>query len=342
MQVAKIAVAAVLAWLAGPANANPFNRLWVFGDSTVDTGWYKVSPYSGESTFDAYLPNAATYNIGKPTNNPAQISVQTLAAVLGLTANPKNQGGTNYATSGARNNESNTAASGFFPHAVPTLKQMQNYLNAQTAQALDLYVVSSGGNDVAYAVKEVKNGQMTNADGQAYVKKAANQLGAKIAVLQTDGAAHIIVANQPKDFGPSTDNTKLYRQIYNTTLQNKLNNSAVAYAWGDVNGVRTKIVDDPADFHITNVSNTTPVCTAPAADTGIKSSWALVCSSSSPVSTPTAQNPASTLFADNEHWASRAQRILGSYYFCVARHKWPARFNGFTAQPPFACDLFGL
>jgi hypothetical protein len=46
--------AATLSFSAGPADARPFDRLWVFGDSTVDTGWYNFT-LSGESQFDQYL-----------------------------------------------------------------------------------------------------------------------------------------------------------------------------------------------------------------------------------------------------------------------------------------------
>src|SRR5512146_2417486 len=102
-----VATIFALLLLANSAAANPFSRLWVFGDSTVDTGWYRLSPYSGNSKFDAYLPDAINDGFGKPTSSPAPMSVQTLAITLGVHAKPANQDGTNYATSGARNNESN-------------------------------------------------------------------------------------------------------------------------------------------------------------------------------------------------------------------------------------------
>jgi len=339
---ALIVTATFVICLAGPAAAKPFNNVWVFGDSTVDAGWYEKSPYSGIATFDAYFPQSHTYKFGMPTNNPGPMSVQSLAETLGLSVTSQNRGGTDYATGGARNNEKNLSGSGFFVNAVPTIKQITRYTNNNTPSGHDLYVISSGGNDVSYAVKQVAGGHMTDAQGRAYVTKAAKQLAAKIETLQSLGAAHIIVANQPKDFGPGTDNTKPYRLLYNTTLQNKLHHAHVKYAWGDVNGVRLQIVNDPADFGITNVNNATPACTKPDSSTGITTAWAFVCSASSPVSTPTAQNVATTLFADDQHWTSTAHTILGSYYFCLAKHKWSGRFNGWTQTPPYACSLFGL
>jgi phospholipase/lecithinase/hemolysin len=337
-----IVIATFVICLTGPAVAKPFNNVWVFGDSTVDTGWYEKSPYSGIASYDVYFPQSHTDKFGMPTDNPGPMSVQSLANTLGLSVTSQNRGGTDYATGGARNNEKNVSGSGFFINAVPTIKQITHYMNNNTPSSHGLYVISSGGNDVSYAVKQVSGGHMTNAQGQDYVKNAAHLLGAKIKTLQTGGATHIIVANQPKDFGPSTDNTKPYRQLYNTTLQNKLNNESVKHAWGDVNGVRHGIIDDPADFGITNVNNATPACTTPNSSTGITTGWAFLCSASSPVSTPTAQNVATTLFADDQHWTSTAQKILGSYYYCLAKHKWSGAFNGWTKTPPYACSLFGL
>jgi hypothetical protein len=60
MQVAKyIVMTAVLALLASAASAGPFRRVMVFGDSTVDTGWYKIDPWSGSNAFDVpYLQHS--------------------------------------------------------------------------------------------------------------------------------------------------------------------------------------------------------------------------------------------------------------------------------------------
>jgi hypothetical protein len=52
-----------LASFAATAAAKPVTQLWVFGDSTVDTGWYRIPKsgshpptHSGEANFDAFWP----------------------------------------------------------------------------------------------------------------------------------------------------------------------------------------------------------------------------------------------------------------------------------------------
>src|SRR5690348_13535496 len=95
VSIALAAVATAMTLLAAPVGADPFKTLWVFGDSTVDTGWYKASPFSGNPNFDQYLPDAAVDGFGAQTSNPGKMSVQVLAATLGLHAEPQNQGGTN-------------------------------------------------------------------------------------------------------------------------------------------------------------------------------------------------------------------------------------------------------
>jgi outer membrane lipase/esterase len=315
-------------------------EVWVFGDSTVDTGWYETSPFSGIPAFDNYFQNAAMLGIGKPTNNPGPISVQVLAALFGLKAIPANQGGTNYATGGARDQETNDAASGLFVNAVPTDTQISNYLQQHRPQFRDLYVVSSGGNDVSYAIN---NPDGTVADPQAYLMAAAQSLAAAIRTLQEHGARHIIVANLPEGFGTATEMN--YRHLYNTALKNELESLHVDAAWGDVNGVRLKIVDNPASFNITHTTNAASdrACTTPAADLGIQSSWAYLCSPNSTVSQPVSIAFADeALFADDEHWATGGQRILGSYYFCLTERTWPDEsFLLFPRRrPPTSCDRF--
>ena len=362
--------AATLSFAAGSAIARPFDRLWVFGDSTVDTGWFNFT-LSGESQFDQYLstynstrpPNIPpTYGMGKATSNPGPISVEVLAALIDTDVLPADQArlllplpgaaaapaapeliirpprpvltGTNYATGGARNHDVNTPGIDLFPNAVPTETQIANYLNQYQPDGRSLYVISSGGNDVSYAVNNILD------DPIGYLTGAADTLAATIAMLQQRGAVYIIVTNLPESFG--TGNTQYYRQTYNTELMSQLTALGVSYAWADMNSVRLQIVVDPARFgivHTTNMLNDR-ACTTPA---GITSGWAYLCSPSSPVSKPISEGFADeALFSDNEHWATGGHRILGSYYFCLAVRTWPQLFpHRFPPiGPPSACSLF--
>jgi phospholipase/lecithinase/hemolysin len=207
--------AAMLVIAGGPASA--FDRLWVFGDGTVDTGWYNFRP-SGNSKFDKWLstynlarpPNTPpTYEMGKATSNPGPVSVEVLGGLIGSDVLPAdeviplqtlplvvNQAapsapavvvrpppgvrpqffGTNYATGGARNHETNPPGIDLFPNAAPTETQIANYLSQ-------------------------------------------------------------------------------HRQLYNNEFFSKLTALGVSFAWADMNSVRRQIVDNPTAFGIKHTTN---------------------------------------------------------------------------------------
>jgi phospholipase/lecithinase/hemolysin len=314
-------------------------EVWVFGDSNVDTGWFKTSPFSGNPKFDFDLANASLYDIGKPTNNPGLISVEVLAKLLRTTAHPANQGGTNYATSGAKNLNPNTTLNGGFPNAVPTVTQMANYHRQHVPAPNDLFVISSGANDITYALSTLSG--LSEAAQAAYIESQASILAKAIKGLQLAGAVHIIVVNQPESFGDTAQMAA--RRLYDATLNKALIAELVARAWGDANGVRKDIVANKAAFDIAYTS-TMPdqtACPLPNPVLGIPNSWALLCSAKSPVTQPTSF-AAHTLFADDGHWATRGQEALGSYYYCLVKAKWPQLVPHFPfpPEPPIACSTF--
>ena len=292
--------------------------------------------------------------MGKATSNPGPISVEVLAALIGtdvlpadspLTLGVADPGlreeivrfplpvfftGTNYATGGARNHDVNTPDTGFFPNAVPTETQIANYLNRHEADADSLYLISSGGNDVSFALSFADN-------PAASVTGAADSLAASIATLQQRGARYIIVTNLPESFGTSSQQT--YRHLYNTELASQLTALGVNYAWADMNSLRQQIVADPGAFGITHTTNgmADRACTTPDPTLGISSSWAYLCSPISPVSKPISETFAEqSLFSDNEHWATGGHRALGTYYYCLAARTWPRLFYPFGHIPPVA------
>jgi outer membrane lipase/esterase len=315
-------------------------RVWVFGDSTVDTGWYKIAPFSGDSKFDFDLMKSSTYGIGKPTNNPGPMSVEVLAHIFFEQAEPANQGGTNYATSGAKNVVVNTPVNGGFPNAIPTLAQLDEYLQHHRPGSHDLFVVSSGGNDVSYAVSSLSGQAQTS-----YIEDQALKLAGAIKKLQHHGARFIIVANEPESFGTAA--VQAGRHLYNASLKSDLDGLHIEYAWGDVNAVRQRIVANPASFNMLYTTSLAGqiACPQPSPVLGISTAWALLCSAASPVTQPT-DFADQALFADDQHWASGAQKILGSYYACLAiatwRHALLHLVDFDERRPPTRCDLFPL
>lgn len=331
--------------ISGGAAAKPFDRLWVFGDSTVDSGWYRRAPYSGEAKYDAYIRHPS-YGVGRPTSSPGLMSVEVLGAALALGASPQNRGGTNYATGGARDRRANNAASGGFPNAVPTESQIDHYLAHHNPRRSALYLVSSGGNDVAFAVN---NTGSINPD--TYLRNAANSLARKLRELTGNhrrGAKYIIVAGLPQSFGPAT--TRQYRSLYNTTLQAKLTALGVPYVWADVDALRSLIESfqshPPSPFNITHYTNANPACPTPPPNPNpqlsIVTDWAYVCSPSSHAATDPANSDASE-FADDNHWATGAQGVLGSYFYCLAENAWTSlNWPASNAALPFACNKFPI
>jgi hypothetical protein len=266
------------------------------------------------------------------------MSVEVLAKALGTTALPANQGGTNFATSGAKNVNVNTPANGGFPNAVPTATQISNFLSRNAVAGADLVVVNSGANDISFALGSLSG--FTLPQQNAYIKMQATALAGAIKNLQLRGATHIIVAGQPESFGSTS--FEAARQLYDTTLRNALTAQQVQYAWGNGNQVRKDIVANPATFNIVHTTTAADqiACPPPNPVLNITTAWALLCSANSPVTQPTAfANQA--LFADDQHWSAAAQKVLGSYYYCLARFTWPQLVPSPLPLPlPPSCRVF--
>ncbi|HXD46808.1 MAG TPA: autotransporter domain-containing protein [Pseudolabrys sp.] len=307
------AIASIAAW-PGVARAQTFSRFFGFGDSTIDSGWYRSTPPLNTSpTFNTDFAAALGAGGGKATTNPGGVSAEYLAGKFGLTATPANTaGGTDYATGGARNNQLNTALTGGNTAAVPTVTQIGNYLagNNGAADAGALYVISTGGNDITYAAN-----QLAAADRSAYVTTAATDLVAAIARLQAAGARYIVIPNQPESFG--TAELKSLRALYDSTVWSGLAARGVNFVPADFNAVIAAVIANPASFGFQFVSNTGagPACTQPA---GITSGWATMCSPTSPVSTLVSPDAASThLFADDLHLTTAGQQIVADYEYSL-------------------------
>ena len=161
------ALGAALALAIGcsPAASQSVGQVVVFGDSTVDSGWYRnAAPNSTNATYNTDFAIAVTQGGGTATTNPGPINSQLLAGFFGLTANPANTpGGTDYATGDARNAQSNVGVPNSLQGAVPTVTQISNYLaaNGGVANPNTLYLISSGGNDISFATGNLPAGSQS-------------------------------------------------------------------------------------------------------------------------------------------------------------------------------------
>jgi outer membrane lipase/esterase len=305
------------------ASAQSFNQFISFGDSTIDSGFYKALPNPGSSSaaYNALWLDAVAAGAGAPTTNPGLMNVQFLAGYFGLSALPANQpGGTNYATSGAKDVTVNGPTTGGFGAAIPTVVQIQNYLAANNgvANANALYLISSGGNDVSYALHQTGTAPFPP-DPNAYLVGAANSLAAAIASLRAAGARYIIVPDLNYSFPKNDPTEQQARLLYSKTLWGALAASGVNFIPADFNAVRRAIDANPSSFGFQSTSN---VAGSTACTTGgFSTAWALLCS-------PNPSNPAlphwvspnadqTFLFADDQHLTTAGQKIQADYIYSL-------------------------
>lgn len=143
---------------AAPVSAQNYNQMVFFGDSNLDTGYYRQlnNPNNNNNAAQIAAWDAAiATGAGAPTSRPGLMNSEILAGFFGLTAIPSNlPGGTNYATSGAKNVTVNSNQTGGFRGAVPTTVQISNYLAdvGGAANPNALYVINSGANDISFAI----------------------------------------------------------------------------------------------------------------------------------------------------------------------------------------------
>ncbi len=295
-----------------------FSKLIVFGDSTVDSGYYRALPSpGGGTTYNAYWAAAVAAGAGAPTSSPGQVYPQVLASYFGLKADPANQGGTNFATSGAKNIDINTSENGGFKSAIPIATQIENYLSASggLADPNALFLVSSGGNDISFAIGRAGAGPYPN-DPSAYLTTAATGLATAIARLKNAGAQTIVVAkNQPS----STTGTNVivqYAVNFSETLFSTLTNQGVNYITADVYSVMLSIFSKPASYGFTSTSTLAghTACTAPP---GVTTAWGLLCSSNpnSPSTFSSANADQTNLYADDQHLSTAGQKIIADYVY---------------------------
>jgi phospholipase/lecithinase/hemolysin len=300
--------------------AQPFNQVIVFGDSNVDSGFYKaLSNPGGSATFNGYWASAVAHGAGAPTTNPDPVKSQILASYFGLTANPSNTaGGTNYATSGAKNVTINNSQTGGFTAAVPTVTQISNYLSANggVANSQALYLIYSGDNDIKYALGASGTGPYPP-DPNAYMTTAASDLATAIASLHSAGAKSIIVSGLAYSFPTGGGNAaeRALKLLYTQALWNDLTNASVPFFKGDIDTVRVAINANPANYGFTSVTNTpgNVGCTLPS---GVTTAWSLLCSSdpAAPSTWVSPTAPQTYLFADDQHLGTSGQTLMARYF----------------------------
>src|SRR5579871_333898 len=328
--------AATALTLSSAASATTFTQLDVFGDSTVDSGWWagalasQCGPVTGpcdaegktgsiqDHTFDTKVADAIKAGgTGAPVG-VGQMNTQYLASMLGLTAAPANQpGGTNYAISGSKDATSgglgNLHAN---PNLPSTLQQMALYLaqNGGKASPTALYLISSGGNDITYA----NNNFNDPTDKQNYLTVQITALVAAIQNLQAEGAQHFLINNL---YGNSSPNSLV--SFYNTTLVNALKAAGISYILGDINTLVQNVEANPSAYNLLTAqpgiagdSNTPSACVAGANASG----WGQFCGNTTQPQSNfshlrTSNSEETSFFSDDQHFSDAGQLIEAQYEF---------------------------
>ena len=267
------------------AQASAYSALYVFGDSLSDTGNVNII------TGGVPLPPYAT---GRFSNGP--VWVETLAANLGLSANPALGGGTNWAFGGAPTGPP-------FTQSVPYITQqvsggfgpLPGYLPSVggVADPNALYVVWGGGNDV-------RQGSITNS--------VAN-ISSAITTLAAAGATNFLVPNLPNiGLTPEAQAGGPAVVAGATFLSVAFNGQLIAATAGLRSSLGVNIIDVDVFAFLNNtianagalgITNTTGRCYSGATGVG---GGGTVCA-----------NPNEYVFWDGIHPTAAAHALLGNY-----------------------------
>jgi outer membrane lipase/esterase len=251
------------------------------------------------------------------------MNTQILAGDFGLTALPANQpGGTNYAVSGAV--DAATPANGNIGNlnqntTLPsTVQQMANYLAAHggAANLHALYVISSGANDVTFAIDNFS----TLSSRETYLANQAAALANVIRNIQVTGAQHILV----NGLGGSGTLPTFYTQA----LFSDLLALGVNFIGADIKALVQAIEANPTLYGFTAATvlpgvpgtGTTSACVWTGGTT--QTGWGQWCANTTTPSTQyaylrSADAEQTSLFSDDQHFSAAGQNLVAAYDFSL-------------------------
>jgi outer membrane lipase/esterase len=306
------------------AEAQTFNQLIGFGDSTTDTGWFAHAS-TGNAAFEAAAASAIAAGGNAHPTGPGNNNAQILGAFFGLSVNPANTpGGTNFAIGAAVDFlvppgfPVATATGNIFPNpALPgTATQIGDYLASVGGHANPnaLYVLSSGANDVSAALAVFG---AFSAAGVNYLLGEAQILSNGVARLQAGGARYIVLSNYYPT--PSANAaTSFYGSTILTATRNDLAAAGVKFITADTNSVFTYVENNLAKFGFT-FPVTSFACIPPAALAGT-TGYGQTCA---PTTIPdpnhgylvSADALQTHLFLDGQHLTQAGQQIEADYFY---------------------------
>jgi outer membrane lipase/esterase len=327
---------------AGSGHAQDFSQAVVFGDSSVDSGWWQgafagqcdgaqnpCTPAETNTQKNQKIANAiAAGSDGAPVGSGNLMNSEILAGYFGLTADPANQpGGTNYAISGATNSDA-TGGKGNVnqnPRLPSTTEQIANYLAANDgrANASGLYLISSGGNDISY----IRDLPGTGASRRAFLDMQADSLVDGIAALSEAGARYFVVASNHGAGGSGT-----LGEYYTQQLWTGLAEAGINFVPADISAMVRGVQADPERFGFTattvqpgvvsNGTSTGSACVIHQGAMGPTNGWGQWCVNTTTPSSQyaylaSADAQQTYFYSDDQHFSAAGQKIEADYVYSL-------------------------
>ncbi len=315
------AITAITTFFALSAtNASGFNQFIGFGDSTMDSGYFRYHPTGGSAilppTIDLLIAATVAAGGSGAFLGPGIVDTIQIAGKFGLTAYPVTMpgGGTNYANGSAQTystTQENGFATGLYEN-VPVTAQIANYLSSVNGRANPdaLYMVSVGGNDLAWLDAHPATVPAI------YIRSLSNALSASIITLHTAGAQNIMVQSpysyarvvEANGYVSSANAPNVAESaLFASELWTSLQAVGVNFIPVDIEGVLKYVVQNPEKFGFTpsNALTANPACRTP---TG------LLCTPAQLVSPDAEQTH---LWADSHHLTTAGQTIETDYMYSL-------------------------
>ena len=244
-----VLIAALLAFTPlgtpGAPCAAEFNQFVGFGDSTLDSGYFRYHSLGNSSQDQALAALIAQGATGAFVGNGV-MNATILAAKFGLSAAPIGGGGTNYAVGGSL-----TATDK--PPTVPVTVQIQNYLTSVNGAANPnaLYIVKSGDNDLNF---------VPNPPNPDFLSQQAAALATSVSALQSAGARTIMAPNSYNsavyaglggDIAPGNAVKYANSESYMSARWAALTAAGVRFIPADLDSLFRYVVHNPASFGFT-------------------------------------------------------------------------------------------
>jgi outer membrane lipase/esterase len=307
--VLKPVLALIALSVSSLAGAAVFDQFLAFGDSTLDTGYFRYHS-SGYAPFDNQMALSVQAGATGGWAGNGVMNTTVLAEKFGLNDAPVDHGGGNYANGGATTMNSNGA---MVPNNVCTVQQIDNYLQSVhgVANPNALWLIKTGDNDVTYFNNQSAAWRAANPD---YLNQVADAMSAAVANLQTVGARTIVVRNsydsalmaqQGGDINPAYAENYQNAKALGTAEWSDLAARGVRFVPADNDSLFSYVAHHPSRFGFT--ADTVLSANAPFAQPHVDACFDIL----------TPQQLQQYLFIDGVHLTTAGQAIEADYTYSL-------------------------